>query len=164
MPLPVQEFRQLGGYFNDCGVNCQHDDFFGNPQPEVRTLIDLVHAERPDCILSCHSCEADPGMSGPNLVLSEKAAQMVIQISAAVITRHVTENLRPYRRINMKKHTCFLLQDILHLASGALPLLYEFPFGCRNVPFTHDEIVDLGLCLFEEILRFGLETRFMPRF
>lgn len=164
LPLPVGEFKQLGAYFNDNGVNCQHDDFFGTPQEEVKTLIRLVHDERPDCILSCHACEADPGFAGPAVTTGPAADQMLLQIAAVVLARHIKANLRPYNRIPVKKHSYFYLQDILYLASGGLPLLYEFPHGCVNTPFTHEEIVDLGLQLFEEIMQYGVETRFMPRF
>ena len=164
MPLPVKEFKQLGAYFNDCGVNCQHDDFFGNPQPEVKNLIRLVHDERPDCILSCHACQADPGMGRPASILTEDGLLMEQQIAAAVLSRQQRAGLHPYHRLNLRQSKAFLLQDILYLASAGLPLLYEFPHGCTNVPFTHEEIIDLGLLLFEEIMKFGMETRFKDRF
>ena len=164
MPLPVKDFEQLGAYFNDNGVNCQHDDFFGNIQPETQTLIKLVHEERPDCILSCHACEADPGMSTPPASLQEEGLLMEQQIAISVMSRQMRENLRPYHRVNLRQAKAFILQDILYMASGALPLLYEFPHGCVNIPFTHEEIIDLGLTLFEEIMSFGKETRFRNRF
>ena len=164
MPLPVKEFKQLGAYFNDRGVNCQHDDFFGEPQPEVKTLIRLVHEERPDCILACHACEADPGMGRPASILTEDGLLMEQQIAAAVLSRQQQAGLHPYHRLNLRQSKAFLLQDILYLASAGLPLLYEFPHGCSNIPFTHEEIIDLGLLLFEEIMKFGLETRFRNRF
>lgn len=164
MPLPVNEFEQLGAYFNDNGVNYQHDDFFGNIQPETQTLINLVHEERPDCILSCHSCEADPGMSTPAATLTDNGLRMVQQIAASVMANQIKANLRPYHRVNLQQGRAFILQDILYMASGGLPLLYEFPHGCVNIPFSHDEIIDLGLILFEEIMKFGVETGFKNRF
>lgn len=164
MPLPMKEFKQLGAYFNDNGVNCQHDDFFGNPQPEVLNLIRLVHEERPDCILACHSCEAGPGMSTPARCLSENGLNMEQQIAIAVMTRQLCAGLHPYHRVNLRQAKAFILQDILYLASGGLPLLYEFPHGCTNEPFTHEEIIELGLLLFEEIMAYGVETRFKDRF
>ena len=48
--------------------------------------------------------------------------------------------------------------------SGALPLLYEFPHGIDRVPFSHREIIDLGLTLFEEVMNYGLNYKFQPRF
>ncbi len=164
LPLPLERIGHLGAYFNDNGVNCQHDDFFGTVQPETAALIALAHTERPDCILSCHACEADPGFSGPHMTNSAAAEAMTIRIAEAVLAKHLAAQLRPYGKLNLNRHSYFYLQDILSMASGALPLLYEFPHGAVNVPFTHDEIVDLGLILFEELMRFGLKTRFMPRF
>ena len=164
LPLPLDRIGHLGAYFNDNGVNCQHDDFFGTVQPETAALIALAHAERPDCILSCHACEADPGFSGPHMTNSAAAEAMTTRIAEAVLAKHLAAHLRPYEKLNVKRHSYFYLQDILYMASGALPLLYEFPHGAVNVPFTQDEIVDLGLILFEELMRFGLKTHFMPRF
>ena len=86
------------------------------------------------------------------------------QIAISVMSRQMRENLRPFHRVNLRQSKAFILQDILYMASGALPLLYEFPHGCENIPFTHEEIIDLGLTLFEEIMSYGKETRFKNRF
>ncbi len=164
LPLPLDKIEHLGAYFNDNGVNCQHDDFFGDVQPEVKTLIKIVHDERPDCLLSCHACEAEPGMCTPAYSTTPSADLMALQISHLTIVHQTRLGLRPYCNVNIKKHNYFLLQDMLYLASGALPLMYEFMHGCDNYPYTHDEIVDTGLVLFEEIMKFGVKNKFMPRF
>jgi hypothetical protein len=164
MPLPLDKIKFLGGYFNDKGVNIQHDDFFGDIQPETQALIKLAHDERPDCVLACHACEADPGFSGPDLCVNESCRGLQAQIAAVVLARQLKEGLRPFPRPNLNACHYFYLQDILHMASGALPLLYEFPHGLVNAPFTHDEIIDIGLTLFEEVMSFGLIYGFHPRF
>lgn len=55
IPLNFAHVEFPGGYPNDNGVNIQHDDFFGHPQPETRALFDLTARERPDLILSMHT-------------------------------------------------------------------------------------------------------------
>ena len=42
IPLDFSATQFPGGYPNDAGVNVQHDDFFGRPQPETRALLDLA--------------------------------------------------------------------------------------------------------------------------
>ena len=42
IPLDFSRTQFPGGYPNDAGVNVQHDDFFGRPQPETRALLDLA--------------------------------------------------------------------------------------------------------------------------
>jgi len=164
MPLPLEKLAFLGGYFNDNGVNIQHDDFFGDMQPETKALIALARNEQPDCILACHSCEADPGFGHPNSYVNECCRGLQLQAAALVLARQLRENLHPFPRPNLQASQYFYLQDILHMASGALPLLYEFPHGTINAPFAYDEIIDLGLTLFDEIMQFGLVYHFQPRF
>ncbi|MBC8101048.1 MAG: hypothetical protein H7Z41_00490 [Cytophagales bacterium] len=55
IPLDFARLQFGGGYFNDAGVNCQHDDFLGRMQPETRALLDLCARERPDLALNLHT-------------------------------------------------------------------------------------------------------------
>lgn len=54
-PVDFGRLQFAGGYFNDAGVNCQHDDFLGTMQPETRALLDLCARERPDLSLNLHT-------------------------------------------------------------------------------------------------------------
>ncbi len=164
LPLPASEVEYLGGYFNDNYVNIQHDDFFGKVQPETGTLLDLARNELPDCILSCHSCEADPGFGSLDAYISNNCRALQSQVAGVVTTAQLAAGCRVFPRPNLNTSNYFYLQDILHMASGALPLLYEFPHGIDRVPFTHREIIDLGLTLFEEVMNYGLNYKFQPRF
>jgi hypothetical protein len=47
VPVDFARLQFAGGYFNDDGVNSQHDDFLGRMQPETRALLDLCARERP---------------------------------------------------------------------------------------------------------------------
>ena len=55
VPVDFARLQFAGGYFNDAGVNCQHDDFLGRMQPETRALLDLCARERPDLALNLHT-------------------------------------------------------------------------------------------------------------
>lgn len=44
-----------GGYPNGAGVNIQHDDFFGEVQPETKALFYIAHREKPDITLNMHT-------------------------------------------------------------------------------------------------------------
>jgi hypothetical protein len=54
-PVDFGRLQFAGGYFNDAGVNCQHDDFLGTMQPETRALLNLCARERPDLTLNLHT-------------------------------------------------------------------------------------------------------------
>lgn len=55
IPMDFSKPGFPGGYPNDAGVNIQHDDFFGNRQPETQALFDLTTREKPDLILNMHT-------------------------------------------------------------------------------------------------------------
>jgi hypothetical protein len=55
IPMDFSKPGFPGGYPNDAGVNFQHDDFFGNRQPETQALFDLTSREKPDLILNMHT-------------------------------------------------------------------------------------------------------------
>jgi hypothetical protein len=158
-PLPMDKVGFLGGYFNDNAVNIQHDDFFGEMQPETKSLINLVWQEIPDCVLSCHSCPAGGGFSYPDGYVSESCRSLQLQIATIII------NILMGAGIVMpnEEGKYFYLQDALHLVSGALPLLFEFPHGAQNAPCNHDEIIDRGLIVFQELMKFGARYKFHPR-
>ena len=73
--------------------------------------------------------------------------------------RHRREGLRPAWRAKtgVDKGGYFStlnLPTVLHHVSGGLPLAFEFPHGLDRNPYTFDEILDIGLTLFEEVLRY----------
>jgi len=162
-PVPLEEIAYLGGYYNDAGVNIQHDDFFG-PQmaPETRALIDLVRDETPDCFMTLHSCGAGPFFTGPDHFIPQAYQYRQAQIAAVVADRHRRDGLRPGGSPKTGPTGGFYFHTALHHTSGALPLLFEFPHGLEMKLFTFDEILDIGLSLFEEVMRFGMTYGFRP--
>lgn len=53
---------ELGGYFDDAGVNLAHDEFFAPMSPVTAPLLKLVSAEGPDLFLNLHSYNFAPGI------------------------------------------------------------------------------------------------------
>ncbi|MCY7359652.1 MAG: hypothetical protein LH609_19795 [Rudanella sp.] len=52
IPLDFPTVGFPGGYPNDAGVNIQHDDFFGQRQPETQALFNLTERGKPDLLLN----------------------------------------------------------------------------------------------------------------
>lgn len=55
IPMDFSKVGFPGGYPNDAGVNFQHDDFLGSPQPETRALLQLTAREKPDLVMNMHT-------------------------------------------------------------------------------------------------------------
>ena len=51
--------------------------------------------------------------------------------------------------------------DVIYHTCGALPLLAEFPCGYKPRPYTFNEILDIGLCMLEEIVAFARDHNLM---
>jgi len=162
-PIPVAEMAFLGGYYNDAGVNMQHEDFYSpDLAPETRALIDLVRDEVPDAFLTLHSCSSGPFFTGPDRYIPVSHQYRQAQISTLVSERHRRDGLRPGGGPKRGPTGGFYLHTALHHASGALPLLFEFPHGLADKPFTFDEILDIGLSMLEEVMCFGKAHGFRP--
>jgi len=163
-PIPLDEMEFLGGYYNDAGVNIQHDDFFApKVAPETRALIDLVRDEIPDCVMTLHSCGSGPFFTGPDNFIPGAYQYRQAQIAAVIADRHRREGLRPGGGSKTGPVGGFYFHTALHHTSGALPLLFEFPHGLEMKPFTFDEILDIGLSMFEEVMRYGITYGFRPK-
>ncbi|MFQ6039466.1 MAG: M14 family zinc carboxypeptidase [Candidatus Poribacteria bacterium] len=163
-PIPVDEMAFLGGYYNDAGVNIQHDDFFApHVASETRALINLVQDETPDCVMSLHSCGSGPFFTGPDNFIPQAYQYRQAQIAAVVAERHRRDGLRPGGGAKTGPTGSFYFHTALHHTSGALPLLFEFPHGLQMKPFTFDEILDIGLSLFEEVMHYGITYGFRPK-
>ena len=156
-PVPLEKVAFLGGYYNDAGINIDLDDFFSSQKaPETEALLNLTRDETPDVVLVLHTHGAGPFISQPNHFVSERCRYYQAQLGALVAQRHHREGLRPAWRLAKGPHeiTYFNLPTALHHVSGALPLAFEFPHGLATNPYTFEEILDTGLSMFEEVLRY----------
>jgi len=155
-PVRPETMKFLGGYFNDAGVNIDLDDFFSaSAAPETRALVELVRDETPDCFLVLHSHNPGPWIAAPNAFVAPRVQFHQAQVGALVAERHRREGLRPaWQPRSPYDVPYFNLPTALHHVCGGLPLAFEFPHGLAPHPYTFDEILDIGLSLFEEVLRY----------
>lgn len=163
-PVPMEEMQFLGSYYNDAGINIQHDDFLGpKVAPETRALMDLIRDETADCFLTLHSCGSGPFVIAPDRYISQACQFHQVQVAALVADRHRRDGLRPGGGTHTEPRGGFYFHTAMHHTSGALPLLFECPHGLEMKLFSFDEIVDVGLGLFEEVVRYGVGCRYWPR-
>ncbi len=164
-PVSPDLVEFLGGYFNDAGVNLDLDEFMSaRLAPETAALLDLARAETPDCVMVLHTHGPGPWIAAPNAFVPQRCQYHQAQIRALVAERHRREGLRPAAPpvTGPGELDYFNLPTALYHASGALPLAFEFPHGLQRAPYTFDEILDIGLTMFEEVLRYVDACRYIP--
>jgi len=145
IPLDFEKTQFPGAYPNDAGVNIQHDDFLGTPQPETRLLLDLTDQERPDIILNMHTGAPPKNyyqrMHRP--FIEDALNDAFENLYRRTHTRLTLENLQSSSdpdlesRVPQKKGFGYNLDTILNLHCGALPVLIEAP--CQGFSGTNRE-------------------------
>ena len=170
IPLDFSKTQFPGGYPNGAGVNIQHDDFFGRPQPETRALFELTARERPDLILNMHTGAAFTTMLRPFI---EPALTPAFEaLFRRVQTRLTLEKLQSSDDVSKEadparqRMSGYNLDTALNLHSGALAVLIESPShgfstGKRyGKLFVHkpDDILNAQLICHQESMKFLAET------
>jgi hypothetical protein len=160
----------LGGYYNDDGINPMHDDFFGRMAQETDAIMDIARREAPDIAVSLHACDQLPFIlqspSVPPLI-----KHRIVEVSRRVKERFEREGLPAGRALPVpepgdpSKLTMpgFNLNDAVHYVSGATAFTFETFHGTLTEKYpetivTHDDLLDILLCLFDELLRYALEN------
>jgi hypothetical protein len=161
-PMPLEMMQLLGAYYNDDGVNVQHDDFVANPAPETKALLALAADEVPDLAVSIHGCGYAPIFTGVEHFLPEPYQARQAHLEAVALHR-LRQQGYPIAPPVVAFQRYFNFQTALYMASGCVPLGLELPHGMTLKPFTLDEILDMGLLVLEELLAFGAGFGFRPR-
>ena len=165
-PIPVDEVEQpLGSYYNDNGYNLVYDAGFGGEcQPETRALVKLLRDEMPDGVILSHSNNGSL-VEAPSSFIPRHFRQRQIQIDGVVASRCRREGAKKFAistRVDGYAGQVFYQTDLAYHCCGALPLLVEFPCGYQNFPDNHDEILDIGMYVLEEVAAFGAGYGFRP--
>jgi hypothetical protein len=158
----------LGAYFNDAGVNPMHDDFFLPMAEETRAILRLAREEAPDVAVSLHSHESAPAVLQPSYVPAFMK-ERVRDLSRRVQERFAGQGL-PYGdvvepRVEDERPgptQSFNLTSALHHVSGTMAFTFECSHGSvseESTPVSHDQILDVQMVLYDEILRYALEER-----
>lgn len=159
-----------GGYPNDAGVNIQHDDFFGNRQPETQALFDLAEREHPDLIMNMHTGAVYMLMHRP---FGEPALSPIFDTLFSYV--HTGLALHGLQRTNDPKVEAnphrvpigvYNLDGALNLHCGALSVVVESPshgFSGKTSKgekafMTPEMLLNAQLICHQEAMRFLVES------
>ncbi len=156
----------LGAYFNDAGVNLMHDEFFAPMAEETKALLRVARDEAPDFVLNLHSHGSLPQVLATSYVpryAKETSARFAARLAERFRRYGLPAGNPPPPAEDGEKYPppSFNLTSALHHVSGAVSMLFECPHGLKekeHCQVTHDQILDLELTLFDELLAFALET------
>jgi hypothetical protein len=170
IPLDFSTVGFPGGYPNDAGVNIQHDDFFGHPQPETRALLDLTARERPDLILNMHAGADFTQMMRefiePSLMPAQEEIYRRVQTALTLAKLEATDDVTREADFSRQKLWGYNLNTALNLNSGALAMLIESALHAaspvkrydQRLTNTPDDIVTAQLICHQELMKFLAET------
>jgi len=159
-----------GGYPNDAGVNIQHDDFFGQRQPETQALFDLADRERPDLIINMHTGAVFMNLHRPfcEPVLSPFFDELYKYVHTRLAKEGLQNTTDPEVEANAGRApvSTYNLDAALNLHCGALSVVVESPshsFSGKTragkVAFhTPERLLDAQLFCHTEAMRFLAET------
>lgn len=156
----------LGAYFNDDGINLMHDEFFAPMAEETKALLKIARDEAPDYIVNLHSHERPP-IIWQTAYVPQSCKQAEARFATQLMARYHLAGLpagdAPTPRIDGEKYPppSFNLTSALHHSCGGLSMLFECPQGLRDDEYphvTHDQILEIQLMLFDELLEFAVKT------
>jgi hypothetical protein len=169
-PMP-REGGLLGAYFNDDGINLMHDEFFAPMAAETRALMSLAREEAPDYLLNLHSHGVRPEILETSYVprnCKKIQARFAKRLEQRYRAAGLPSGKPPAVREDGERYPppAFNLTSALHHVCGGVSMLFECSHGLNEPLYTrvtHDQILDLELLLFEELLAFAVETPFPGR-
>ena len=131
IPLDFSATQFPGGYPNDAGVNVQHDDFFGRPQPETRALLDLAAEERPDVTMNMHTgatfIHPLRSLIEPALTPTFDALYRRLMTKLTAAGLQASEDASVEANPARERPSVFNLDSALNLHCGSLSVLVESP-------------------------------------
>ena len=164
----------LGAYFNDNGINMMHDDFFSPMADETKAILDLARSEAPDITVSLHSHEYPPRII-PTYYIPWFMKEEIDELTRQVNKRLINSGLVSYPDSKIAgpgiedeefpPQTSFNLASALHHVSGTMAFVFENCHGSLNEgmmesPITYDDIIDIQMLLFEEMIDYVIKSRF----
>ncbi len=166
-PMRGPEVAALGAYWNDAAVNLMHDEWFDPMAPETRAFFRLAREEAPDCIVSLHA-HASPPEFLPVAYVPRTVKETVRRMDEQLQKRYAGAGL-PHREKSREPKEdgtsfpppSFNLTSALHHACGGVSAVFETCLGVRTAPYpqvTLDQLLDIQLLLYEEVLKFAVEN------
>ncbi len=163
----------LGAYFNDRGINMMHDNFFSPMADETKALLEIARAEAPDMTVSLHSHENKPRILQANYVpwfMKQRIDELIRQLNQ----RYQREGIPYYpsdwlgspavEDKEFPPRSSYNLISALHHISGTMAFTFECSHGSVSDRFgeamvSYDEILDIELILYDEMLDYLLKNR-----
>jgi len=150
----------LGAYFNDDGINMMHEDYFGNVSKETMALFDVCRKEAPDVSVLLHGGGNTVNMLVPYKYTTKEALEESMAVSRRLKERSDKEGVRYQLRDTRGTNDGFTICCAMHHLCGGVVLTYESNQGLidrGDVIYTHEEIYQSHLLLFEEVAKHLLE-------
>ena len=166
-PMRGPEVKELGVYWNDGAVNLMHDEWFDPMAPETRAFFRLAREEAPDYIVSLHSHGSAPAVL-PTAYVPRTMKETLKALGDRVQKRYAAAGV-PHRAGGPAVEEdgvkfpppSFNLTSALHHACGAVSFVHE---SCTSVKAdrlpqaTHEQLLDIQLLLYDELLRFAVDN------
>jgi len=159
----------LGAYFNDNGINPNNDEYFIPMADETKAILNAARIEAPDIAVNLHSYEDRPNVFQPTFVpmfIKKRVEELSLKVRKAYKKIGIpSENLRtPQNEDNeFPPRRYFNLTSALHHISGTMSFTYECCDGTvhdnLDIAFTHDQILDMELHLYQQMIDYILSNR-----
>lgn len=165
---PILEYAGfLGCYFNDAGINIQHDVILPMAQ-ETKFLMETAQTFAPDVILNIHGATDYGGHIIDSSMVPQKVRDEVLMLDWRLNTAFAKEN---YKYIIVPKSTKsngnfyrWNLTDALHLCCGGIAFTYESNQGVSHAPgstdtevLSHEDIYRTHILLYQELYQYTVE-------
>jgi hypothetical protein len=166
-PMKGPAVKELGAYWNDDAVNLMHDEWFDPMAPETLAFFRLAREEAPDYIVSLHSHGSAPAVL-PTHYVPRTMKETLKALGDRVQKRYADAGL-PHRASGgpaveedgvKYPPPSFNLTSALHHACGAVSFVFETCTSAKHPRLpqaTLDQLLDLQLLLYDELLRFAVE-------
>ena len=171
IPLDFSKIGFPGGYPNDAGVNLQHDNFMGNPQPENKILFELTEREKPDLILNMHTGAVYISVLTSYIEAALKPAfdTLYKYVNTGLAMNGLKKTKDPQKEAVSKSIPGSMgsyLDGLLNLHCGVLSVVIESPshgFSGKNeagetVSFSPEMLINGQLICHQEAMRFLVES------
>lgn len=156
----------LGGYFDDAGVNMQHDEWSSPMSPTTRAILDLVREEGPDMVLNMHSHEYDPSILPVAYIpySARKSQHAFYKRFYSTISNYgyVGREFDILGSVNpeFEDEPAFGMNCMLYHVGAKLCFTYESPHGCSDTrkpdhtiyeknPYGYEDIIKLQHLLYD---------------
>lgn len=160
---PVLEHSQLlGCYYNDDGVNLMHDNFFNPMANETKLILNLADEEAPDFTVLLHGGgnyhSHIKQTSYVPLYIKKQAYEFEKRLYDSLAARGIPHEVQPVIPVDGEEYPppSFNLCSAIHHVCGGISVLFESNTGLagKGLRYTTDQILNLHLVLFEEMMKF----------